>query len=143
MPQDTEAARRLRANYGPGWRWQVAKAVKSAAELPARIQGNKAIGMAVEFLNAREQPATDSSSNAVKAVAKAGHLLWMNSEHRFRLKMLVIGSCSVAEIRQRISTRTANIKLAELLFFDIRPLEGAFDWLQAQAGCQSGRGHRE
>jgi hypothetical protein len=76
---------------------------------------------------AATRPTSRPSKNTPNIAA--AEQLWNQPAARSRLKVLILGDCSRASIAQRFGVDVAVIAALEDLFFDVRRMRNAIDWV--------------
>jgi hypothetical protein len=122
---------------GPTWRWGWAKelAKRPAYEgRAARAQADGHVRAAEGYLRQRygqKELPVDDVAPAESSLAPVAQAVALNEDEVVLgdLKVLVLGGCPANEIAARYGLPEDVVTTWELLFFDIRPVAKATDWL--------------
>lgn len=115
-------------NDAPDWRWRRAQ-LASPPPLPGVLPRDAVLEQAVDFARRCRDQSREQARAQYPAIATAEEL---NSQPSLRdqLKLLVLADCSPAEIAERLKLDEPTIQVWEKLYFDVRELLKATDWIR-------------
>lgn len=122
-----ERAHWLRFRHGPEWRWQLAQHLAGRRPHRYRSDYDRWVQMACDFARAENREDPGREAKFPEVVAAQG--LAAPGPRRDALKLLVMGGTPTWKIARRFSLPGSAIAAWEALFFDIRPVLSARDWI--------------
>jgi hypothetical protein len=127
-PNNTDPFRNHRGLLGPAWCFELARSITPDDVPPNFAAASPVLREAVDYLTRCAQGHFIEASQRYPRIA-AAEALQANIEQVERLKLMVLADLPRDEIAQRLAFDEPVIEAWESLFFDLRDLRQAHQWL--------------
>lgn len=118
-----------RFQRGPAWRWRLAADLVSERVHMPTGAGDPQVRAVVAYLRERRSGRLAKELPPVAAHLEAAEELAENAPLCAQLKILVMADCTPEDTALRLSVPVPVVATWESVFFDIRPVRSALDWI--------------